>query len=68
MILTHQVQEQKMRTWYYYDHDDQQQGPVTSEQLEEITRQGIITPETEVVLQSGERKFCYPLLYAAVTD
>ena len=57
-----------MRAWYYYDHDDQKQGPVTSEQLEEIARRGMITTKTLVVLQSGKRESRYPLLYVAVSE
>ena len=38
--------------WYYLDKDGQLQEPVTAEKLEELARQGAITPKANVLLKT----------------
>ena len=44
-------------TWYYYDHNGQKQGPITSGQLKELANQGTVTPETIIENEEGKSAF-----------
>ena len=43
----------KDSVWYYLDKDGQLQEPVAAEKLEELARQGTITPKANVLLKTG---------------
>jgi hypothetical protein len=43
-----------MSTWFYYDSNNQKQGPVTGGQLKGLAKTGQITPETVVETEEGK--------------
>jgi len=42
-----------MPTWFYYDDSGQKNGPITVGQLQDLAKQGVITPETTVETDTG---------------
>ena len=42
-------------TWFYYDNNGQKQGPITTERLKGLTKQGVILPDTMVENESGRQ-------------
>ena len=46
--------EQKITTWFYYDNNNQKQGPVTGGQLKGLAKSGVITPETMIETEEGK--------------
>jgi hypothetical protein len=43
-----------MSAWYYYDSNNQKQGPITGGQLKGLAKAGSITPETIVETENGK--------------
>ena len=43
-----------MANYFYYDQTNQKQGPVSREELQELAAQGIINPDTQIELSTGD--------------
>ncbi|GHT14262.1 hypothetical protein FACS1894170_11120 [Planctomycetales bacterium] len=43
-----------MANWFYYDKNRQKKGPITPQQLQQLVRQGMITPDTFVETEQGK--------------
>jgi len=55
---------------YYIDENGEKQGPFDAEQLKELVRQGVISPNTQIETKSGHgiRASAIPMLFPGTTD
>jgi len=46
---------QTMTNWYYFDANERKQGPINNQQLKALATQGIITPDTLLETETGQK-------------